>query len=143
MADWLLLLHFANTAFLCGLIVYVQWVHYPLFRDVPPAAFTAYHNRHMRLTGHIAAPAMLMELALALWFPWREELSSVRTLLWWALLPLAFVWLSTFVLQVPLHQKLSRGFDREAHFLLVRTNWIRTIAWLARLVLLGFVVWLA
>jgi hypothetical protein len=44
----------------------------------------------------------------------------------------AVVWASTAVLQVPRHQTLAASFDAAAHADLVRTNWIRTVAWSAR-----------
>jgi hypothetical protein len=44
------------------------------------------------------------------------------------------IWLSTALLQVPLHNLLARGLDREAVARLVQTNWIRTAAWSARAV---------
>jgi hypothetical protein len=39
-------------------------------------------------------------------------------------------------LQVPLHTRLARGFDPAAHRQLVRTNWLRTLAWTLRALLL-------
>jgi hypothetical protein len=45
---------------------------------------------------------------------------------------LAVVHASTVFLQVPMHGKLGEGFTRESADRLVRTNWIRTLAWSAR-----------
>ena len=45
------------------------------------------------------------------------------------------VWASTALLQVPAHGRLAEGFDTATHTRLVTTNWIRTIAWTARGVL--------
>jgi hypothetical protein len=39
-------------------------------------------------------------------------------------------------LQVPAHGVLAEGFDADAHRRLVASNWIRTIAWTARSLLL-------
>lgn len=39
------------------------------------------------------------------------------------------VWLSTFLLQVPIHGKLSGVKDDVLIERLVKTNWIRTAAW--------------
>jgi hypothetical protein len=39
---------------------------------------------------------------------------------------------SSCLLQVPQHTVLLSGFNREAHLRLVRTNWIRTVAWSIR-----------
>ena len=45
------------------------------------------------------------------------------------------IWASTFLVQVPLHEVLARGFDAEAHSRLVASNWLRTFLWSARAVL--------
>ena len=42
------------------------------------------------------------------------------------------LWLSTLLFYAPLHMRLSTGFDAVVHRRLVRTNWIRTVAWTAR-----------
>ena len=48
------------------------------------------------------------------------------------------IWVATIALSVPCHEKLSLGFDASAHRRLVLTNWIRTIAWTLRgLLILG------
>jgi hypothetical protein len=48
---------------------------------------------------------------------------------------LLLIWCSTAFLQVPMHQRLSSGFDAAAHRSLVKTNWVRTILWSARALL--------
>jgi hypothetical protein len=45
------------------------------------------------------------------------------------------VWASTFLIQVPLHNRLGSGFNHEVIQLLVNTNWIRTIGWSLRAIL--------
>jgi hypothetical protein len=52
---------------------------------------------------------------------------------------LAGIWLSTFLLQVPQHNVLLQGFAEEAHRKLVITNWIRTVLWSCRGIL---VLWM-
>jgi hypothetical protein len=47
----------------------------------------------------------------------------------------------TFFISVPFHNRLAQGFDYIAIDGLVRTNWLRTLAWTARLTLLGFMLW--
>ena len=53
---------------------------------------------------------------------------------------LAVIWVSTFLIQVPLHGRLTRGFDATRHSALVRSNWIRTVAWSARGALLAWML---
>jgi hypothetical protein len=49
-----------------------------------------------------------------------------------SLIPLAVVWASTGFLQIPLHQKLTQGYDIATLDRLVLTNMWRTFAWTLR-----------
>jgi len=60
-----------------------------------------------------------------------------NSILWSCLTLLAIVWLSTAFLQVPQHSILEAGFNAEAHRKLVSTNWIRTVLWSTRAILLS------
>ena len=133
------------TAMMTGIIWFVQVVHYPLFTKIPVAGFVDYDQAHTVRTGWVVAPLMLVELgtALALLLAWSPEgvargLGSFATdpLYLTALGCLLLIWISTFFLQVPLHGTLSRQADQGAVLLLISTNWIRTILWSVRLVLL-------
>lgn len=46
------------------------------------------------------------------------------------------LWASTFLLQVPCHNRLGQAYHPATHQRLVRTNWIRTLIWTSRLLLL-------
>ena len=129
----ILLVHAAATLFMTGLIWFVQVVHYPLLANVGPDGFAAYAQRHSSLTTWVVGPAMLIELgaAIALVADGRVP----RAMSWTGAGLLAGVWLSTFLLQVPRHEELARGFDPAAHASLVATNWIRTIGWSLRALL--------
>lgn len=131
----LLIVHLAVTAYLTGLVWFVQVVHYPLFEEVDRARFPAFAARHARRTTWVAGPAMLLEAGCALWLlvarpaglpAWQPATGAAL---------LAVVWLSTFALQVPRHRDLARGFDPAAHRRLVATNWLRTAAWTLRALL--------
>ena len=133
---WLLLAHVAATLYMTGLIWFVQIVHYPLFAAVAKSEFPAYERRHASLTTWVVAPPMLIELASwGLLLASRPgELSTDSLLIGGALL--AVIWLSTFLIQVPCHNRLTLGFDASVHRRLVLSNWIRTAAWTARSALL-------
>ena len=114
-----------------GIIWFVQIVHYPLFAEVGPEQFTQYESLHVRWTGYVVGPLMLLELGtgLLLFMGLNDHTR------WWlgaSLIALGLIWLSTFFLQVPLHAKISQGFDTDAIRQLVRTNWIRTVLWSLR-----------
>ncbi len=134
----LLSMHAAATWALVGLIWTVQLVHYPLFAQVGADTFCAYHARHTRQITWIVAPLMAVELGtaallvvLGAWAPW----------LLGSLVPLAFIWLATWRVQIPLHVRLSAGFDAEVHRRLVASNWWRTTAWSIRASCLLYGLW--
>jgi hypothetical protein len=112
-----------------GLIWFVQIVHYPLFASAAPQAFPVYGIQHTKLTGRIVGPVMCVEALAAIALVWMYPRGII---VWLGLGLLVIIWLSTFLLQVPQHKRLSLGFDAGAHRALVRSNWIRTIAWSLR-----------
>ncbi len=50
------------------------------------------------------------------------------------------IWFSTFFMQVPLHQKLSKGKNDILIDKLVFTNWFRTVLWTLRSILMLFLL---
>lgn len=124
----LLLAHAAATLALAGLVWFVQVVHYPLFARVPGEAFTAYELEHGRRTTWVVAPLMAVEALTAVALVLVEP--GALTVIGVALV--VGIWASTFLVQVPCHRVLSRGWDAAAHRRLVRTNWLRTVLWSAR-----------
>lgn len=127
----ILLLNAAATWFMAGLIWFVQVVHYPLFSGIGAPAFAAYEAEHQRRTTRIVAPVMLIELATTGLLSWRTTVND-RTLALVGASLLAVIWASTWLLQVPLHARLSRGLDKALVNRLVLTNWVRTVAWTGR-----------
>ncbi len=127
------LAHAGATWFMVGLIWFVQIVHYPLMGKVTSSGFSEYSAGHQRKTTWIVAPAMLAEaactIALALFPQGHGAGSPVR---WVGLGLLALVWASTFGVQMPLHARLSSGFNERVWRRLVLTNWVRTVAWTGR-----------
>ncbi len=138
MMSYIFLAHLFATVFMAGLIWMVQIVHYPLMDGVGEAFFLDYEARHTQTITWIVLPVMMLEIATGgalVLFP--NDIPT--TPLWIAFTMLLLIWLSTFALQVPLHNKLSQSFDAIAHRQLVQTNWIRTILWTLRS---GVLLWL-
>ena len=132
----ILLAHVASTWAMTGLIWFVQVVHYPLFAAVGREAFVAYENAHTRLTTLVVMPLMLVEIATAAWLVFVGRPAGIPLWSVWVGLALVGVaWLSTFALQVPQHNVLSTRWDSAAQGFLVHSNWVRTVAWSARGVL--------
>jgi hypothetical protein len=137
----LLMLHIATTLLMVGLIWLVQIVHYPLFARVGDSSFSDYHKHHTYRITLIVAPLMVLELVtgLLLWF--KMPLHPV-----WLFntIAMAVIWGSTTFWQVPLHKQLPQT-DGAARLALIRqlvaSNWLRTIIWSFRgLLLVGLLL---
>ena len=122
-------LHAAVTWALVGLIWVVQLVIYPAFALVGSERFQRYHEAHTRSITWVVAPLMLAELGTA---GWLLHLGLREPAFLWGLVPLGLNWLSTMLVQVPLHERLAQGFNAAAQQRLVMTNWWRTAAWTSR-----------
>lgn len=136
MSQILLIGNAVSTLFMTGLIWFVQIVHYPLMACVESGSscYARYQERHMRQTTWVVLPPMVVELVtsvgLLFWPPSQSHYGMVAG---GAILVL-LIWVSTFLLQVPAHQRLLMGFSDVAHSRLVNTNWVRTILWSLRAV---------
>ncbi len=131
----LLLIQLAATAAMTGLIWFVQIVHYPLFDRVGREAFAVYEKDHQQRTGLVVAPLMALEMATA---AWQIVIGDQTAVVLTAFGLLLVVWVTTAFVSIPCHHRLSQGFDESAHRRLVATNWIRTVAWTGRTVLVGW-----
>ena len=132
----LLMTHIGLTFFMTGVIWYVQLVHYPLFSFVVRSQYERFQADHEKRTGFIVVPVMLVELVtgIGLLFVPPDDDAGVLLIVNAGLLGL--IWFSTFFLQVPRHRTLATGFNVKEHNLLVKSNWVRTLGWTIRSVLL-------
>lgn len=131
----ILLLTFTLTAVMTGIIWFVQINHYPLFLKISKPEFLSYEKEHTRLAGRLIAPLMFIELALSVMLVFNETKPNTRAVC--ALALLIIIWISTFAVQVPLHQKLVVEYNEKFIQQLIRTNWLRTVFWTVRLLILG------
>ena len=138
---FLLLLNFALATYLTGLIWTVQLVHYPGFAYVAPEKFAAFHQHHTRNMSWVVLAPMVLELGLAGWLVWQGR-STLGAAAWVSLGLVVLIWAATFFISVPFHNRLAAdGYNYITIDGLVRTNWIRTLAWTARSGLLGWLLW--
>jgi hypothetical protein len=138
----LLLVNLVLSAFLTGLIWFVQVVHYPIFRQVPASGFGAYHAAHTLTTGRVVALPMLLELLLGGWLALQSFPGNLKWLNYAAYGLVLLVWGVTFLLAVPLHNKFTAvGYTEEAINSLISGNWIRTAGWTVRTALLAYLLY--
>ncbi len=134
MISAIVLTQIAATLAMTGLIWFVQVVHYPLFTSVGLSGFARYEALHATRTGWVVAPLMVAELisSILLLNPRLRPLPVSAASAWLGLALVGVLWLSTGLIQVPLHSQLAAGYSARAVGRLVATNWIRTAAWTAR-----------
>ena len=136
----LFLLNLLSTVMMCGIIWIIQWLHYPLFAHVGEASFQQYEILHRNWISPIVGPLMLIELGTAVLLVLQRSEGISPLLCWIGLGLVGIIWLSTFFIQVPLHNQITLNYDGEAIQALVRSNWIRTIAWTLRTGLLMYML---
>lgn len=136
----ILIANLVSTCYMVGLIWMVQVVHYPLFAKVGTDNYEQYQISHQSLTTLVVGPPMLVEFISAAMLLWYRPPGVPGWLIYTALGLLIMVWASTAFIQVPCHEKLTSGFDAAIHSRLVVSNWIRTIGWSARGVLVTWML---
>lgn len=135
----MILIHVASTWALVGLIWTVHVVHYPLFGAVGQG-FRAYHEQHMQRITWVVGPLMLAELATGVLL-WLSPPAGTDGRLWFAgLVLLGVIWLETGLFAVPQHGRLAAGFDAGTQGALMAGNLVRSLAWTARGLLMGWVL---
>ena len=119
------MLYTAINGGLVVLIWLVQTIIYPGMHGWDKAEFKRLHRDYARRISFIVGPLMLAQAALAL-----SQLAAapgsaaiVQTLL------IGGVWGATIFISVPLHRRLSEGYDPRNVDRLVVTNWLRTAGW--------------
>ena len=124
--DAILISHIVCCFLMTGVIWVIQLVHYPSFKYVDEKKFADFAKFHASRISWIVLPLMLVEFMSAFYL---LDLHS------WAIYNLSgvvMIWLSTFFLSVPCHNKLQKGKDNSQINRLVFTNWPRTILWSMR-----------
>jgi hypothetical protein len=140
MDDLVLLINLLSTWTMVGVIWFVQVVHYPLLSVVPVESAASVAVEHQRRTGWVVGAPMALEgvttLALLVMVP--EGVAWFVP--WLAGIPLAVALGATIFLSVPRHERMAREPDVQVGKELVSTNWVRTIAWTVRGLIVGGMV---
>ena len=119
-----------------GLIWTIQLVHYPSMKYIPKDRFPEYHNFHSIRISILAIPLMFAELFTSTILLYQNLNNAIQTIFLVNLILVLLIWLSTFLIQVPLHNALSKKKNIEKLSKLIFSNWIRTILWTARSILM-------
>lgn len=117
-----------SAVYMCGVIWVIQLIHYPSFTHIAPQQFLQFHAQHTMTMGYIVGPMMVIELTTGLWLLMNK--ADIFSVTHFALV--IVLWALTFFVSVPLHNKLTQGYDPLVINRLINTNWPRTIIWTAK-----------
>lgn len=132
------LLNLLSTWYMVGLIWMVQIVHYNLMDRVGAEQFVRYETDHGRLITPIVAVPMMVEILSAAGLLLLSPPGFPRWAAWTGFVIVVAIWASTALLQVPYHTQLMKGFSESAYRGLVGSNWIRTVLWTVRGLMMGW-----
>ena len=136
--NFVLLGHLIFTSIMTGVIWVIQIVHYPSFHFIEKELYTAFQKFHMNKISIIVIPIMLAELITGMML--FIDKSSKSPFLIVSFVILVLIWLITGVFFSKAHNELMTGYQELVVNQLVVMNWIRTLLWTLRLLLLiGFV----
>ncbi len=120
---------FSRFLFDFGLVVLiwmVQLVVYPSFVYYKKENLISWHKKYTKGISYVVIPLMFGQLIVVIWQLFKQQ--SIYTLL--SVLLVIVVWLITFLIFVPIHNKISAGDANEMLLQqLVQRNWFRTILW--------------
>ena len=120
------------NASLTTLIWMVQLVVYPSFYYYSEIDIKRWHPLYTLRITYIVLPLMVSQLGVYIYLVFKDP--SIDVYLIFALV--IAIWLSTFLVSVPLHGAIDRQDDSTiTRQKLVQTNWIRTILWTLILIL--------
>lgn len=126
----------ASTWAMTGVIWVIQMVHYPIFDAVDQGVngerWRSFGDRHRRTISLVVGPFMAVEGLTGIWIVVDPPGSTGRLLPLVAGFLMAVAYGVTAFVSVPLHDRLTDVFDDDAHQRLVSTNWLRTVAWTLR-----------
>ena len=133
---YLFMIHLVSTSFMVGVIWIVQLVHYPTFLFIDEQKSNDFQKFHMSRISYIVMPAMTTELFSGIYIYIYSNMAIDSNLFLLALTVLIINWIITALVFVKMHNKLLINYKIEIISLLVKWNWLRTLLWSVRLILL-------
>ena len=109
-----------------------QFISYPILLKIDENNFRRYYDDYINRIAFIAGPLMIAEIItgfMLLFF-------ILNTIIKISFFILLLIWMSTFAIQVPIHDRLSVKHSSKLIKNLIFTNWIRTFFWIFKLLIL-------
>jgi len=132
--DTLYFIQIVCNSYLVSLVFMTQFITYPTFLHIDKDKFSEYHRKYVNNISFIVAPVMLIELlTLSLIAYFSSEFLIIKSLIL-----LLVIWLTTFFIMIPSHNRISKSFNIKEIKSLINYNWIRTILWSFKLLVIIF-----
>ena len=132
--DTLYFIQIVCNSYLVSLVLMTQFITYPTFLNIDKDKFSDYHRKYVNNISFIVAPVMLIELStLSLIAYLSSEFLIIKSLFL-----LLVIWLTTFFIMIPSHNRISKSFNIKEIKSLINYNWIRTILWSFKLLVIIF-----
>ena len=132
--DILYFIQIVCNSYLVSLVIITQFITYPTFLHINKDKFSEYHRKYVNNISFIVAPVMLIELlTLSLIAYFSSEFLIIKSLIL-----LLVIWLTTFFIMIPSHNRISKSFNKKEIISLINYNWVRTILWSFKLLLIIF-----
>ena len=132
--DTLYFIQIVCNSYLVSLLFMTQFITYPTFLHIDKDKFSEYHRKYVNNISFIVAPVMLIELlTLSLIAYFSSEFLIIKSLIL-----LLVIWLTTFFIMIPSHNRISKSFNKKEIISLINYNWVRTILWSFKLLLIIF-----
>lgn len=132
--DTLYFIQIVCNSYLVSLVFMTQFITYPTFLHIDKDKFSEYHRKYVNNISFIVAPVMLIELlTLSLIAYFSSEFLIIKSLIL-----LLLIWLTTFFIMIPSHNRISKSFNKKEIISLINYNWVRTILWSFKLLLIIF-----
>ena len=132
--DTLYFIQIVCNSYLVSLVFMTQFITYPTFLHIDKDKFSEYHRKYVNNISFIVAPVMLIELLTLLLIAY----FSKDFLIIKSLILLLVIWLTTFFIMIPSHNKISKSFNKKEINRLINYNWVRTILWSFKLLVIIF-----
>ena len=123
-----------------GAIWLAQLSQYPLLVYVGRKNFIRYEHEHIHRISRIAWLIIYIESVTSVILLLIANSQMLLAVFLAGFVLILIIWSATWFVQYPIHRKLEYGFDQELHRRLVNSNWIRTISWSLRTLLLTYVL---
>lgn len=130
----LIFIQWGCSLYMLAIIWLIQLIHYPSFLHINENEFKDFHAKHTQIMEFLVGPVMVLELIIScMQLSTGVNASSISLLI-----IVLCLWFFTFFVSVPIHNKLSGGFQKTLIQKLILTNWLRTLLWTIKFLMMSF-----